>query len=233
MILSASRLKLYRECRLRFYQKYVQHLPDGKNTALIMGSAIHKAIEDHYKGIDWRYTLRHTIASINNEYEDSKGDVIRYNTLAEIYDMSEQYLSNFPFDEFTDSLRELHFNLEYVSRAGNKHGIQGYIDMISDDTLIDFKTGSKKPSSIDDDIQFTIYTWAFLRLYGKKPERVIWYHIRTGDVVEYDLSKFESNWLTVESIITSLENDKFDNVSPCTRCPRWCNAAELLDRHGR
>lgn len=52
--------------------------------------------------------------------------------------------------------------------------------------IVDYKSGSKKPDPwfIDHNLQFTAYAWAGLLLYGELPTKLIWHHLRTGELLE-------------------------------------------------
>jgi putative RecB family exonuclease len=43
--LSASRLKCFQECRLKFYFRYVERIPTVTNPALFIGSLVHKVLQ--------------------------------------------------------------------------------------------------------------------------------------------------------------------------------------------
>ena len=52
--------------------------------------------------------------------------------------------------------------------------------------IVDYKSGSKKPDPwfLDHNLQFTAYAWAGLLLYGELPTKLIWHHLRTGELLE-------------------------------------------------
>jgi CRISPR/Cas system-associated exonuclease Cas4 (RecB family) len=53
-------------------------------------------------------------------------------------------------------------------------------------TIVDYKSGSKKPDLwfLDHNLQFTAYAWAGLLLYGELPTKLVWHHLRTGELLE-------------------------------------------------
>jgi CRISPR/Cas system-associated exonuclease Cas4 (RecB family) len=65
-------------------------------------------------------------------------------------------------------------------------------DTLTDDmhkygyTVVDYKSGSKKPDLwfLDHNLQFTAYAWAGLLLYGELPTKLVWHHLRTGELLE-------------------------------------------------
>lgn len=73
--------------------------------------------------------------------------------------------------------------------AGTK--LMGKIDKIEIDddgeyTVTDYKTGKTKPAEFDlrHNLQLTAYYWACFEIYGKYPKKLIWHHLRTGDLFE-------------------------------------------------
>jgi RecB family exonuclease len=67
----------------------------------------------------------------------------------------------------------------------------GRIDKIEQDSdgefgVIDYKTGKSKPDGwfLRHNVQLTAYYWACFELYGKYPKRLVWHHLRTGELLE-------------------------------------------------
>jgi len=53
-------------------------------------------------------------------------------------------------------------------------------------TVIDYKSGKEKPTEwfLRRSMQFTCYAYACKELYGKFPKKVVWHHLRTGQLLE-------------------------------------------------
>ncbi len=68
--------------------------------------------------------------------------------------------------------------------------IVGRIDKIEQDDngyiVTDFKTGKSKPTqwSLSHNVQLSTYAWAVLEKYGVLPYKLIWHHLRTGELLD-------------------------------------------------
>ena len=52
--------------------------------------------------------------------------------------------------------------------------------------VTDFKSGKQKPTawSLSHNVQLSTYAWACQEMYGELPAKVIWHHLRTGELLE-------------------------------------------------
>jgi hypothetical protein len=52
--------------------------------------------------------------------------------------------------------------------------------------VTDFKTGGTKPTGwfLSHNVQLSTYAWACQELYGELPAKVVWHHLRTGELLE-------------------------------------------------
>jgi RecB family exonuclease len=84
----------------------------------------------------------------------------------------------------------------------------GRIDKMEQDdageyTVLDYKTGKAKPEvwSLRHNVQLTAYYWACYELYGKYPKKLIWHHLRTGELIETERTPAD-----VEQLKTMINN---------------------------
>ena len=70
---------------------------------------------------------------------------------------------------------------EIVGRIDKVEHIEGVGYVITD-----FKSGATKPTAWDlrHNVQLSTYAWACLELYGEMPAKVVWHHLRTGELLE-------------------------------------------------
>jgi RecB family exonuclease len=75
-------------------------------------------------------------------------------------------------------------NIEIVGKIDKTENVP--TDSGYDYTVVDYKSGTKKPDPwfLDHNLQFTSYAWAGLEVYGKLPTKLVWHHLRTGELLE-------------------------------------------------
>lgn len=174
---SANRLKIFIECRNKFYLKYILGVEEPKNIYAIRGMAVHRAIEMFYKeGANPFQTYEETWNKEIKEHNIEHSNKLFYegDAILEIYDWA-------PMAADT----ETYFCLPFPDRENPIVLIEGYIDLMYDDVLVDIKTAKYKPTQaqIAKDLQFIIYSWAAKELYPEKEMRVYWYHARDAEYI--------------------------------------------------
>lgn len=217
---SATKIKDYMMCRLYYYDRHILKGPQVKDTSAVMGTAIHKAIEDGYRGINPVFTYRKTI---NTELDSAveRGDTINYRlSYNDMLDTGEQILAGYDFTRFHigESERRFAIPLQFVDAT-----ITGSIDRITNDGIIlDYKSAKQPPKDLNNDPQFTIYTWAYINLFGDWPKHVYWYHLRTHRLYEYDTSHVGEKMNLITDTIQRMMADTFESTDRCARCVPWC-----------
>lgn len=222
--LSASQIKLYRQCRQHYYDKYInkdETIIEVQDTSGLLGTGVHKAIEMYYKnGKPPSGVFTSTVRDILTKWQDDGVEVNYFYSYAEIIEQGLDILNNFNFEMFKPLQNEVSFNLPFYDICK----IRGFIDLITeDDTIVDFKSAKRKPKELQKDPQFMIYSWAFFQMYGKWPSRVIWYHLRTHESID-----FKFDWVAFDTIVLQtakeLINDDFSDLTggKCFSCSPWC-----------
>lgn len=222
--LSASQLKLYRQCRQQYHDKYITPREDivrVEDTSGLLGTGIHKAIELYYKsgkspaGV-FAATVRGTLA----EWQDSGVEVNYHYSYAEVVEQGLDILSSFDFSQFKPLHNELAFNLPFYDICK----VRGFMDLVTeDDVIVDFKSAKRKPKDLQSDPQFMLYAWSFFQMFGRWPKSVLWYHLRTHETFEFkfDWAKFDTVAVqTAREIVT----DDFSDLTGerCAKCSPWC-----------
>lgn len=210
--LSASRIKLYEECRFRFWKQYVlgDRLPAHHST--IFGRAAHYAIEQFFKvRAEPKQVFVEKLDELDeyrehSQYLDDGLKVFERNNLLQyraIADGSERF---------------------FVEPLTDHTYVLGFVDLIDErGWVVDFKTSQYKPASINDDIQFALYAMVYERMFGSRPKRVVWHHLRTGEVVEADVSYLFSTTLPKAwSVAETIVQDRFESVRQCDVCKYYC-----------
>lgn len=222
LITSATKIKDYMHCRSFYYDRYVQRAQQSKDTSAIVGTAVHKAIELYYtSGKNPLYILQRTIAQELNAAQEN-GDVIIYRQpYVEMVQSGAEYLNGYDFTRYSNGISEVKFSLPLTDSVT----VNGVIDRITDDDIvIDYKTSSRQPKDLSNDVQFTLYTWAFLQLYGRMPSAVYWYHFRTQTAIAYNMADLDTKIRAIKNTCTAMDNDTFSDLPPgkCAQCLPWC-----------
>lgn len=219
--LSASKLKLYERCPKQYVYRYLRNNEDKLNVWGIVGTAAHKAIEQHYRtGTDIAQGFLDRTKNMDSTlggYED-----YAYKLLVGTYmSLKEFDPTQYPIYQDASGMHlERYFNLPYP--ADNPVcTLNGYIDHVTPTGFIDYKTGKDKPSkkNLRDDLQFIIYFWAYEQMYKHKPEYGIYYRLRDNRPIQIT----EVNTDKLETMVQKFINDpmEYDTV-PCEDCPLWC-----------
>jgi len=93
--------------------------------------------------------------------------------------------------------------------------------------ITDYKTDktSPKPKSftLHRNIQFTLYSCAFRKLFGEEEERILYYHLRSGSVLETHRSEKDYDYLKrlLDEVAYGISNDNF--------VPFYCFNCNLCD----
>lgn len=147
---SFSRLQLYEQCPQRFYYKYVLGLDEPITKPLALGKAVHKAIELIIKGIDKEEAIKEGMKECDFHNEVSIDEV-------------RQLVENAPFQKLKGQT-ELYFRLPLFNEE-NSPVLQGYIDLVDGNKIVDFKT-NRIAYNILDNYQIALYSWAISKING-------------------------------------------------------------------
>lgn len=197
MILSASKIKTFSSCARKYYYNYVEKIESDKHPGALCGTAVHKAIELGFQGQDPFMVYLDTWRDITQDVKHPK--LVKYYT--EGMDM----VNKFDFSQPPPLYHEMEFNLPFPNESSPIVNIRGFMDAVYADKIYDFKSTRNKPlrGVLDNDAQFIIYRWAFTQLFGIEPQ-VYWYHLRTGDLLEADVSqdyKLRNVYHLIESVV--------------------------------
>lgn len=156
MTYSFSRLSLYVECPYRFYLRYIEKREEPVTEPLVLGKAVHKAIELILKGQE----MDDAILSADMEAElliDSK-------ELRELVEKA-PIRKGEGLGEGVEI--EKYFNIP-LSNSKNAPVLQGYIDLVRNIfgsyEFIDWKTNRAKYSPADT-MQLPLYAWVISKIF--------------------------------------------------------------------
>lgn len=181
--LSFSQINMYSRCGIQYHLRYIEGIKIPPKSALILGSAFHKAQEAEYinkieKNEDLPIDEVFDILSDNieeafsedvllDEEEQSKGkEVVK----AAIKDNGISMMGAY-YDEIATKTQPVAVEEKFIL---DMHvPIIGFIDLITDEGIVaDTKTAGKSPAKneADKSQQLTIYALGYKELYGHLPE---------------------------------------------------------------
>lgn len=241
MSLSYSRINTFLKCKRQFKFQYIDNLPYPETSALRIGSAVHKFLENYgkhcigiYKPQDIEYAAKESkrlMSTMNPE------DVNNFN---EIIDKA------IAMHNFEPALIEEKFALDinWKSTKWENARLRGVIDIHCEKGRVvkvtDYKTDRRiQPlSEVESDLQLKIYTVALSELYPEAntfeaSKDFVRYGVIIGPVV-YRREQLEDFKTYIGGILTNIENEKdyYPTVgSSCEYCPyyRKCEAYKQVD----
>jgi RecB family exonuclease len=187
--ISASGVKDYIECPLRWWFRRNLSGEGEKSPELIVGLTVHDAIHKHWdnENLALAYSMK--------EVKDMRpADVLKTQK------MVKSFFTNFKYYLSSRDTSEHSFS---IPLPGYKDVlVRGRFDRISKHgQIFDWKTTAKPPKNIDNDVQFIIYHWAYRKLYNKTPSGVYYAALSEGKLITFNYDK-------------NLESVLFDNVIP-------------------
>lgn len=239
--LSASQLKLYRECRIQYFDRYVRRIPQTtQDSSGLWGTALHKGIESYYQGGKPALVFQRYLTTELARLQDLGTPVNYRMTYAEMIEKGRAILESLPLTQFQplsingQAALEIAFDLPFYDICT----MRGFVDMVAKDVndnviIVDWKSSGRKPTkaALNDDPQFLLYAWVFYQQFGVLPDGVYWYHLRTNDSMAMSLDNFWTRFDRVIETAREVVNDPFDDIDVadrCARCPEWCNRHALL-----
>lgn len=155
--LSASSIKDFIDCPLRLKFRSEVETRD-LNSGLIVGTRVHHLIEKYWNHPDFLNVTKKEILDLNQE-EQLKAGIC-------LYSFNRNYLSLLSEKDRVE--------LEFKLPLSKNVSIVGKMDRIlPNGVVIDWKTNTKAPNKVDNDVQFIIYYWAYTQLYNTPPAQVL------------------------------------------------------------
>ena len=227
--ISASQILCYLQRPLQYYLQYELGVFWEKYpSAILFGGAVHKGVEQINRGLmngGIDIALAKTEFTVTWKDGTSKEEIAWKEDSSELYQKGGQLL-----ELYANEMRrerptevELPFRLPIVDpRTGlfiSQRDFVGKIDAIfTDDTIVEIKTVGRSPvqQEVDQNIQITLYSWAYRMLYGK-PENTIKVVnlVKTMKpkivVVETKRTKRQHSWIiaTIFQVIKGIEDKLF------------------------
>lgn len=187
MNLSASGIKDFLRCSQSY--QYRMEIPDEgiQTPEQAVGSAVHSIVQE-----SWKEPSKETTDRFVKEYQVT--DLKKLNICLD------NYYSLYPNLLTEEDIVEENFRVHLYEDVY----LVGKMDRIipSKNMLIDWKTNTRSPSRIDNDIQFMIYYLAYKKLYNREPSVVMYASLFNNKNVYFKPDKFYIDILLNEIIPT-------------------------------
>lgn len=217
---SFSRLSLYETCPYRFYKKYVEGYKEPLTLPLALGKGTHKGIEVKINGAN------HSEAVLEGYIEAEFHPDINVGELSKL-------ILNAPLHRVNGET-EIHFVLPLSDEADSPK-IQGFIDLIDENAIYDWKT-NRVIYNIRDNFQIALYAWAISKIRGFHKIYGTLFFLRFRRESKFQFTEFEMEearkWayglarqiqgkLALVQAIPDLKDELFPATpsSYCSHCP--------------
>jgi len=229
MRFSYTMVNSFMACEYQYYLRYIKKVQLQETAASVFGTAVHKAIHLGY---------------VNDLPRDAwiklfKTEWITANAQANIsYTVNNEYIKKLDkgqemlgtyYDNFVKGIKapkELEYRFGFSGGGlpiGN-HTLIGVIDQIDDrKRVIDYKTGVKPTQlQLDFDLQFTMYSYAYRKLFGEPESSLILRHL--GTMKDLVTTRTEKDFEMLAGELDKLEKKMRSGVyvrhlgRDCSRC---------------
>ncbi|WP_158228648.1 PD-(D/E)XK nuclease family protein [Halorubrum sp. C191] len=233
--LSASRIKTFARCPLSYWFKYISDHEDVEppGVPLRFGSRVHEAIEDviaeDRAPLDRQDILEsELLAAFESKTQYSVPDE-KLSTGADCMRTAARFIAN---DQ--PSVRGVEQRVEFGIDIPDPVPTTAIMDLVTDDGLIDWKTGSIRDyTSHQEKIQGAVYMGAYLAEYGEPPESVRFVYLKEERVRSVEPSDEVWEYMTdyARRLVEAEESGQFpaSTGSYCRSvCPYevYCPAAD-------
>jgi hypothetical protein len=162
-ILSPSQVRCFFDCPARWWFKYGLQLPEGKNSSLALGLAVHQALEVNFREkletredletmgvvIVFREAWMEQVPQTEFTADESQGDLRR---------LGERLVAKY-MDEVAPKVEPAAVELDVAGEISGV-AVRGRVDVLDvEGRLIDFKTASRRPSCVAPDYAFQLATY--------------------------------------------------------------------------
>jgi len=184
LYISASGIKDFLSCSVKYYFRRYFKDRSKQNDPMAVGSIVHSVVENEWKSEELALKL-------------AKKEKMCYNISENSSKRSDRLVKNF-FKYFAsglsdDDIIEMNFNIpleDGVFAVGKLDRV-----MPSSGRAVDWKTGSKDPTTLSYDPQFIYYNWAYKQLFGKYPNSLEYASLTTGKIIQYKHYEINENIL--------------------------------------
>ena len=235
--LSFSQLDKFEKCPLAYWFAFELKIPSPPNASLLIGSAIHEALEVFYQKVKAGHIpaeedLLKTFESIFQRIQSESGSLGAHDL-----DLGKTKLSDFYRAQDGIFVPPLALEKDFSFSVG-EHSIKGKIDRVDQEEngvrIIDYKTGkSKSPSNpadvkfAEESLQFSIYALAAKECFDWNLNSLSFYYVYDNQVLTTTRSE-DQLLATKEKILeyaSQIQSGSFE-AKPGFIC-QWCEFQKI------
>lgn len=211
--LSASSIADFIDCPQKVLYRITKPFPEVKSVAMIKGTIAHYALE---KGWNDRDRALHLVR------QECKNEGLSKKDLTDLEFMVDIFFLNFRHLVKDTDLIEHNFKIPLHDDVF----IVGKMDRISEGNLYDWKTGSKIPSRLSNNVQCIIYDWAFKKIFDREAKSINIASLAKGELVPYIKDDFYIKEVfnnIIPRMIRTIKNQSYERLGmfnhSCFMCP--------------
>lgn len=191
--LSASSINDYLECSMRYYYRRFRSSEAVTPYYMTIGTIVHQALEKFWS--DEKKALEFArFSSFDHPLTDKHK--------SKIFKHIKNYFKYFhPLVNKEDKV-ERFFTLQIDTDIF----LRGKFDRLVGDKIFDWKTSEKPPYTVDNDVQFIIYNYAYRKLYNERPSGVYYAALKTGELISFN-QRIENERILFKEIIPKMVAD--------------------------
>ena len=185
---SASRLSLFLQCRLKFYFRYVLKLKKPKTAALHLGNSVHSALKAWNKArwLNKPLSLKELHDEFSKAWADDTEGLVKWEPGEEDDEKTTGWRLLDTYIRQSASMAQTKPDAVEVSIEADlsHHGLPrliGILDLVQQGTIIDFKTSSSTPNAASVEHLHETQTSGYAILYrhntGKKETGIQLHHL--------------------------------------------------------
>lgn len=210
--LSASSISDFIQCSQKVKYRFSKTL-QIPTKGMTIGRIAHEAIEKGWKDKGTAYEIVHRLGEANDLSHSDIGNM--------------EFMMDVFFLNFKPSLSE-NDKVEYTFKL-HLHDdvfIVGKMDRIANGNIFDWKTSSRVPKRLDNDVQCIIYDYAYEKIFGEPAKSVNVCSLSKGNLVPYMKKEIYVREVfdnIIPRMIRTVKNESFERTGmfnhSCFMCP--------------
>lgn len=211
--LSASSIKDFISCPQKVLYRFKKTVQEVRSKDMIVGEIAHLAVEKGWRDRERAYSI------VANEVSRNK---LKNADKTNLEFMMDMFFLNFQSRLGENDLIEYRFKVPLYDDVF----IVGKMDRVSKGNIFDWKSSSRIPSRLGNDVQCIVYDWAFTKLFDKSPTSICVASLSTGELTPYFGDKLFIDEVfnnIIPRMIRTIKHDSYERLGMfnhgCFRCP--------------